>query len=415
MKSLVAEHAKDNKITGDILKIGIEAREASAKYDDAVNSTVGMLFEDDGSMTVFDTVMEVVKDLEPTEYLPYPATPGTPAFREAVAKWVFRQHFNDINENMHWSTMATPGGSGAISNTFDTYLAPGQKLLLPDLGWKPYKIMAKSANVVIDEYKLFNDEGCFNIDSFKEKCYQIAKEQGRVLAVINDPCQNPTGYGMTMEEWKQVIAVYNELAEQGYAMALLYDLAYIDYHEAGLDASRENLKLMKDLHENVIVICAFSGSKTFSFYGIRIGAQVALSNNKDAVEEFTRVCQYGARGKWSSSANIGIQTIAKLFNDSEKTERFELELKRASDLLSKRGKIFVSEANECGLEIFPHKSGYFVTLPNCGDDVYEALKANRIYTIPMPGDLVRFAMSSMPTEQIYGLASRVKKIIEDVK
>jgi aspartate/tyrosine/aromatic aminotransferase len=414
MKSLVAEHAKDNKITGDILKIGIEAREASLKYDDAVNSTVGMLFEDDGSMTVFDTVMEVVDELKPTEYLPYPATPGTPAFQEAVAKWVFRQHFNYINENMHWSTMATPGGSGAIANTFDTYLKPGQKCLLPDLGWKPYKIMTKNANVIVEEYKLFDENDCFNVASFKEKCWEIAKEQGRVLAVINDPCQNPTGYGMTYEEWQQVIAIYNELAEAGYAMILLYDLAYIDYHDAGLDASRKNLELMKDLHENVIVICAFSGSKTFSFYGIRIGAQVALSNNKDAVDEFTRVCQYGARGKWSSSANIGIQTIAKLFNDQEKTKRFELELKKASELLSKRGKIFVSEAKECGLEIFPHKSGYFVTLPNCGDDVYEALKDNRIYTIPMPGNLVRFAMSSMPTEQIYGLAARVKKIIDSV-
>jgi len=412
MKNLVAEHAKDNKITGDILKIGIEAREACAKYEDAVNSTVGMLFEDDGSMTVFDSVMDVFDSLEPVEFLPYPATPGTPAFQEAVAKWVFRQHYDYINDNMYYSTMSTPGGSGAISNTFDTYLSPGQKALLPDLGWKPYKIMTKNANVEVEEYKLFNENDSFNIDSFREKCHKLAKEQGRVLAVINDPCQNPTGYGMTKDEWKQVIAVYNELAEQGYPMILLYDLAYIDYHEDGLEASRENLELMRDIHENVMIICAFSGSKTFSFYGIRIGAQVALSNNKDAVEEFTRVCQYGARGKWSSSANIGIQTIAKLFNDEEQTRRFELELRRASELLSKRGKIFVTEAKECGLEIFPHKSGYFVTLPNCGEEAYEALKANHIFTIPMPGNLIRFAMSSMPTDQIYGLAARVKQIID---
>ena len=43
----------------------------------------------------------------------------------------------------------------------------------------------------------------------------LLKKQGRVLIVINDPCQNPTGYTMTSEEWDKVIDVMNEVSKDG--------------------------------------------------------------------------------------------------------------------------------------------------------------------------------------------------------
>ena len=59
------------------------------------------------------------------------------------------------------------------------------------------------------------DGDAFNITSFKETCREVMARQGKVLAIINDPCHNPTGYSMTVEEWNQVIDFCNELSNEG--------------------------------------------------------------------------------------------------------------------------------------------------------------------------------------------------------
>ena len=47
--------------------------------------------------------------------------------------------------------------------------------------------------------------------------------------VLNDPCQNPTGYTMTDLEWVKLVDLINEVSKDGTPFVLLHDMAYIDY------------------------------------------------------------------------------------------------------------------------------------------------------------------------------------------
>ena len=73
--------------------------------------------------------------------------------------------------------------------------------------------MATENNLKIAEYELFNDKNHFNIDSIKETVHEVMKTQERILLLINDPCENPTGYTMSHEEWKEVIDFVNEVSK----------------------------------------------------------------------------------------------------------------------------------------------------------------------------------------------------------
>ncbi len=414
MNSVVAKRAKDKRITNDILKIGVDARKACETNDKAVNATVGMLYEDDTTFTYFKSVLNITDNLEPKQFLPYTSTPGGADFTEAIAKWTLRQYFDDYTKNFHYAVNATPGGSGAISSTIANYLDVGDDFLIPAVYWDPYSIMAREQDVNIKTYNLFDSEGNFDLADFEKCTSESAKNQNKVLVLINDPCQNPTGYTLKKSEWERVIEILNGYAANNIPTTLLYDMAYIDYHKDGLDASRMPFEVFKNAHEDLLIICAFSGSKTLSFYGTRIGAMLAISKNEEIINEFKRVLSFSSRGRWSSTSHIGIRTIVELMNSEKARLEFEAELARAVNLLSKRGEIFVEEAEECGLEILPYKSGFFITLPNCSKEVFEKLMENDIYTIPLPGDLVRFAVSSIPTHNVYGLAKRVKEIKDEV-
>lgn len=58
---------------------------------------------------------------------------------------------------MHLGCIATPGGSGAICNTFSNYLDCGQKVLLPSLMWTNYIQMANEAHLGYETYELFDE------------------------------------------------------------------------------------------------------------------------------------------------------------------------------------------------------------------------------------------------------------------
>ncbi|MFV0499522.1 MAG: pyridoxal phosphate-dependent aminotransferase [Bacilli bacterium] len=415
MNSVVAKRSVNKRITNDILKIGVEARKACENNSNAVNATVGMLYEDDRSFTYFKSVLKITNNLNPVQYLPYTSTPGGDDFTDALAKWSFRQHYDYYKNNMKYAVNATPGGSGAISSTIANYLDVGDDFFVPKVYWDPYLIMANEQNVNLKTYNLFDSEGNFDLSDFEKCVEESALNQQKILILINDPCQNPTGYTLKRSEWEKVIEILNNFASKEIPTTLLYDMAYVDYHKDGLDESRMPFDVFKNAHQDLLIICAFSGSKTLSFYGMRIGAMLAVSKNEEIINEFKRVISYSSRGRWSSTSHIGIRTIVELVNNEDAKKEFEIELGKSVKTLSKRGEIFVKEALECGLDTLPYKSGFFITLPNCNEKVFEKLMENDIYTIPLPGNLIRFAVSSIPTESMYGLANRVKNIKDAVK
>ena len=75
--------------------------------------------------------------------------------------------------------------------------------------WTNYIQMANEAHLGYETYELFDENGGFNLRDFEYKVQLLKHEQGRVLIVINDPCQNPTGYSMSYVEWISVIDILN--------------------------------------------------------------------------------------------------------------------------------------------------------------------------------------------------------------
>lgn len=57
--------------------------------DNVINSTIGVLLDDDGKLTVLDSVTQCIRRLNPEDYAAYAPILGTPEYIEAVKKAVF--------------------------------------------------------------------------------------------------------------------------------------------------------------------------------------------------------------------------------------------------------------------------------------------------------------------------------------
>ena len=311
---------------------------------------------------------------------------------------------------MYCSVMATPGGSGAISNTFSNYLNQGDLVLLPEYMWGNYKQFAYENFASHATYSMFENNH-FNLNNVKEKIMELKQRQGRIVLVINDPCHNPTGYTMSHLEWIQLIDIINEQTNDGTPFVLLYDMAYIDYDSRGFVSTRNNIRLFEKLNPSVLAVLAFSGSKTLALYGMRIGAQIALSKNKEIIDEFFQANKFSSRAKWSTASNLGMNIISKVFLNEEYKKSFEEELEESRQMLVARANAFLEEAKKVGLKTLPFDCGFFITIPCSNPEAaYTKLVEKKIHIIPL-GNVLRVTLAAIPLEDCKRLPAIIKSVL----
>ena len=407
---MLANRSLEKEDKSNIITLGSIAKKLKKEDPTVINSTIGMMYDEDGKLFVFDSINKVLSDLSNEEKFAYAPTEGTKDYQEALKKWLFKTHYDIFKDNVVVS--ATPGGSGALSNSFSNYLNPGDKALLPSFMWGNYKQMLYENNQGYETYELFDTYGCFNLEDLKKKAYELKKTQDRILIVINDPCQNPTGYSMRQIEHRNLIVLLNELASDGTKVILVHDLAYIDFDVNPYFVNRSNMELYENIKDNVLVILAFSGSKSFGLYGLRVGAMIGISKKKEVLEEFAKANKFSSRSKWSNTTNMGMNLISKIILDDKLLDKYVKEINYVSNLLNERANLFKALAIKHSLHLLNYKSGFFLTIPTDHPwEVYEDLVKEKIHIIPMD-KCIRVTLSSISLVEIERMVPVIAKTVK---
>ena len=405
--SFLNYHSDGKKMVDKVFKAAIKAIEAKERFgDDAViDATLGTLFDENGIFVAYDSVWSPFDKMNKIEKARYArGIQGNPLYRDAVYKWLFGE------EEMPCEIIVSPGGAGAVSATMHNVLNPGDTLIMPSQGWGPYKTMANEFGLNLAKYNLFKNNG-FDLDNFKETLNRIMQKEGKVLAIINDPCHNPTGYTMTSDEWDQVLTFLDELAVIG-PVVIINDVAYVDY--CMNPSWKDHFLKYKNLTENVMVVIAFSLSKTFTAYGMRVGAMVAISNNEEELSKFKDASIYSARSIWSTCNNSVMELFAQITSDEVLYTNYINEKQTYIELLKERANIFITECNSEGIELYPFTEGFFATL-KVSDDLEKSalnlrLQEKNIFTVEVDGGL-RIALCSVPKKKLRGLARKIKEVL----
>jgi len=348
-------------------------------------------------------VVEVLKNLDPEDYADYAPIGGTAEFKKAIKKAAFGKFEPDCFTGI----VATPGGTGAIRNTVSNFSKYGDKVLTSDWFWAPYGTIAQEIGRSVATFKLFDENRNFNIASFSEKVKELLDAQGRLIVILNTPANNPTGYSLTDADWDNVIESVKSAATGGKKVTILVDAAYIDF-AGDSDTYRKFLPKLEKLPENILPIIAYSLSKTFTLYGMRSGAMICMTQNKDIADEFVRVCEFSARGTWSNCPRAAMAVLSRIYDDERLLEKVDKERSEYRDMLLRRGKAFENSANEAGLEIVPFDSGFFASIP-CSDpdDIGKELQKDGIFLVPLAKGL-RVSVAAITEEKCRAIPPKVR-------
>lgn len=409
VETMVAPSARTKAKVDNSFGASLTANQAIKEYgiDKVVDVTLGVIKDEEGNFATMPTVEEIYRNLPGNELCDYAPIAGLPEFRKAAIDFVFQGH---QPKNSYVGAIATPGGSGAVHHVIYDYVDKGEKYMIPDWCWGPYREMGVECNKEFVQYKMFDENNKFDTSSIIEQSKELLKEQDSLVTFFNTPAHNPSGYTMTNDDWKVLTDFYREAAEdKSKRIVVLWDMAYTDY-AGDKDEVRDFLKYFDDMPENMLLLIAFSMSKSFLIYGMRSGALLAVSSSEYVVKEFEAVCTFSNRGTWSNGSRGAQRILVEIMSNPELKEKTDRERQAYADLIAKRAEIFCREAKEVGLPVLPYTAGFFVTLPaKDTPGLSEALKKEMIFSIPLDSGGVRFAMSAVPSKHVPGLATTVMK------
>lgn len=401
-QSMAAAHAVNRKLVDAIFEANAACKAAIQKFgaDKVTNATIGTVLDDAGNLSVLPTVEKVFRSMTMADFMSYAPISGRADFLEFVK--------NQIDAAGNIGAIATSGGTGAIHHAIANYAERGDKVLTSDWFWGTYNIICNETGKKLDTFRMFDDDyKSFSVENFSAKVEEILAAQNSLLVIINSPAHNPTGYSLSDSEWDSVLEVLKTCANGGKKISLLVDVAYIDF-SGDKNTAWAFMKKFGNLPENLLVMVSVSMSKSYTLYGQRCGALVAISTSKEVIDEFNDTNKYSSRAVWSN-INHGAQVLFSKINcDKTLSAELEKDQKTLREMVNARAEIFVREAENCGLKIVPYKGGFFIAVPAENPAaVCKKLHEDLIFAVPLKLG-IRFAACSTPLQKISGVAEKVK-------
>lgn len=253
----------------------------------------------------------------------YGPTAGVPELRDAVA-----ERYSMYGKLEGKNIMITPSGSTALMEIAQSFLDPGDEVLVPSPGFVIYGPQAVLAGGAYKEYKLTERTFQPDIEDIKKLITPKTK-----MIVVNTP-SNPTGGVLSRESKKAIL----DLAEDA-DMGILSDEVYDSFVYEG-----EHVSFIPNLGRAVVV----NGfSKMMSLTGWRMGFICADDENmQDLIKMQYHVCANPC-----TPAQYGI--LAAMPAVPAYVAKAKATYKHRRDLITKR----INEID--GMELLPPKGAFY--------------------------------------------------------
>lgn len=379
--------------------------------ENVIDATLGALYTDEGNLLCLKTVYDTFRGFANEKLAAYAPLDGTPGFKDAIIKQLFAQY----KPEGYVDVIATPGGSGAVRHSVVNFTEKGDAILVPDWYWTPYKTIAEEAEIEVENFTLFNDKNGFNLESFKENFLRLIKKQKRLVTILNTPAHNPTGYSITDDEWDEILDFVKDIAkDEEYKIVLAVDTAYIDF--AGKhDERRKFFKKFSNLPENIFITVCFSMSKGYTMYGMRSGAVIGITSSEQYSKEFHFAALHGGRGNWSNGTRGAMETMDAIVHDEKLFDEYQKELTTNKEMLQKRAKVFVEEAERVGLETLPYRDGFFITMDHPNPvALQDKLTEYDLFLVSLKKG-IRFAICAVNEDKCRKAPAIIKKAMDQLK
>lgn len=397
-------------------------QQAKAAGLPAVNGTIGALLEDDGNLAINKAVDAAIRAAPEHEIAAYAPLAGLPSFLDLSKTLAFGDARDELEKlGFHFSSTASPGGSGALYLSANNFLDKGQSILLRDRHWGPYKGFLANNSLSFETWPLLPPGGneshpYFAKDEFESKLESLCNKQDKVMVWLNDPAHNPTGLSMSSEGRSVCLESFvdSALTNPDVGHTLLIDSAYSLYADethAWADTIVESLENGMLWPDNLLFCVAVSLSKSHTIYGLRTGALVSMHPEKEVTDRLDTVLCVTARQTWSATPRVSQYCVSEMHSTEEGGNAWGKERDRLKELLDNRRNVLISECEQLGVPLNPTMDGFFAWIE--ADDpvsVAEKCAENGVFLVPLTGG-VRIGLCALPLDSVPKVAEALSKAL----
>lgn len=393
---------------GGILGQGGEAKGC------AINATIGMAFEEDGSPLVLDC-FAAHAPFDKKTFL-YCGSFGNPDLRKAWREMEYKK-----NPSLVGKSFSNPVVTNALTHglrvTAELFADTNDELVIPDLFWDNYElIFTEACGCPSKKFNTFKG-GAFDVEAMKAT---LIAGPDKKLLILNFP-NNPTGYTATLEDAKKIVAAVKEVAESGKKIVVILDDAYFGLvYEEGIHGESLFAEF-SDLHENVLAVKLDGTTKEDYVWGLRVGF-ITFAFKGASAEQLKALEAKAAGNVRSALSNVtsvgqhaALTAYAHPCYWDQKKEKYEVLKSRYLEI---RRIIAAHPEFVEAFEPMPFNSGYFMCVRPIGVDA-ENVRKHLIAkystgTIVLSG-LIRLAFSTVPKAKLEQLFVNVYNAVMELK
>ena len=343
-----------------ILSQSAEAKEKAHR----LNATIGIAKEGGRTMR-FDSVMETIKDIPPSQSLTYAPSFGIPALRKVWQASIYSKN-SSLSGKPISLPVVTCGITHGVSMFGDLWLDSGDVVILPDMMWGNYNmVLGLRKGARISSYPIFTDQGSYNVDALEKVVRDEASKNDKIAVLLNFP-HNPTGYTLTKTEGDRLAEILIDVAREGTHVIAVTDDSYFGlfYEEETLKESVFSKLCGKD--PRLLAVKLDGCTKENYVWGLRVGfitygltADGQEAAVYEALEKKTAGC---IRGNISNASHLGQSIVLKSMQNenfpAEKQDKFSILKARAQKVKS----VLTNPKYKDAWEVYPFNSGYFMCI-----------------------------------------------------
>lgn len=247
----------------------------------------------------------------------YVAAAGREEFNSAVEELILGTA-HTARRDSRARTLQTPGGCGALRVGAELIRAssPGVTVHISDPTWGNHTPLLGSSGLRLERYPYYDAAAHrLRFDAMLEHLERAA--QGDVV-LIHACCHNPTGADLDPAQWRTLAQL---LQRRG--LFPLLDMAYQGF-AVDLDADAAGVRLVTELLPEALVAASFS--KNLGLYRERVGALIAIGENRARADAVMSHMLQIARSIYSMPPDHGAAIAARIFADPTLKRDWLLEL-----------------------------------------------------------------------------------------
>jgi aspartate/methionine/tyrosine aminotransferase len=350
--------------TSPTLRISGKAKAMAAEGIDVIDLSVG---EPDFSTP--DNIKQAGKRAIDNNFTKYPANPGIPELKNAIADILKQEHHLDYQAN---EIMVSSGAKQCLYNAAVALFNKGEEVIIPAPYWVSYPAMVAMADAVPVIVPTREENG-FRLTPDELRSALTFKTKAMIL---NNP-SNPTGSAYTQEELETIADI---ATEEG-----IYILADEIYEKLVFDGYRfvSVASLSPKIKQRAIIINGVS--KSYAMTGWRIGW---AAGPKDVIAAMSKVQSHSTSNACSVSQMAALEAyrgpqseIAMMVSEFQKRRNYMLQKVRSIpgvSCIEPRGAFY----------LFPNMSAYYekeyegMQIRNSYGLAYFLLKKARVAVVP---------------------------------